>query len=160
MQKLDEDSIIQNEVTHYHYQIPFKSSVRHYHTNQPRKDDDDVQQQSNSSMGKLHQMNKNHLTQSNEERLSTPNHVLSSLSSLDFSKKAGDNFNDLVGTRCWTWRPLVWKRIRHSMLKNLVVEESKKNSFYTQSERGTNGCFILFKMATKIKAYKVSLYSD
>ena len=76
-------------------------------------------------MDKLHQMNKNHLTQSNEERLSTPNHVLSSLSSLDFSKKAGDNFNDLVGTRCWTWRPLVWKRIRHSMLKNLVVQVLK-----------------------------------
>ena len=48
MQKLDEDSIIQSEVTHYHHQILFKSSVRHYHPNQPSKDEDDEQQQQSS----------------------------------------------------------------------------------------------------------------
>ena len=78
MRKLDEDATIQSEVTHYHHQIPFKSSVRHYHPNQPRKDEDDGQQeqQQQSSMDKLHEIN--------EASLSTPAHVLSPSSSLDF----------------------------------------------------------------------------
>ena len=62
VRKLDEDATIQSEVTHYHHQIPFKSSVRHYHPNQPSKDEDDEQQQQQSSMEELHEIN--------EERLS------------------------------------------------------------------------------------------
>ena len=69
MQKLDEDSIIQSEVTHYeHHQIPFKSSVLHSHANQPSIGEDDGQQQQlHLPMDKLHQMNNNHLPLSNAE---------------------------------------------------------------------------------------------
>ena len=100
MRKLDEDSIIQSEVTHYeHHQIPFKSSVLHSHANQPSIGEDDGQQQQlHLPMDKLHQMNNNHLPHYNEERLSTPTHVLSSLSSFDISLKVGDNLNDPRGT--------------------------------------------------------------
>ena len=38
------------------------------------------------------------MPQSNQEQLSTPTHVLLSLSSLDISPKVGDNINNLRGT--------------------------------------------------------------
>ena len=68
---------------------------------QPSKDEDSgeqQQQQSHLQMDNLHQMNNNRLLQFNEERLSTPIHVLSSLSTLDISLQVGENFNDPGGT--------------------------------------------------------------
>ena len=107
VQKLDEDATIQKEVTHYHHQIPFKSNVHYYHPHQPSKDEDDEQQQQQSSMDELHEIN-------NEERLSTPTHVLSSSSSLEFSPKDGDNFDDPGGTN----KEVSYDNFSHSNLKN------------------------------------------
>ena len=107
VQKLDEDATIQKEVTHYHHQIPFKSNVHYYHPHQPSKDEDDEQQQQQSSMDELHEIN-------NEERPSTPTHVLSSSSSLEFSPKDGDNFDDPGGTN----KEVSYDNFSHSNLKN------------------------------------------
>mgnify|MGYP006950795332 CR=1 FL=1 len=49
-------------------------------------------------MDKHHWININNFAQSKEEWLSTPSHDLLSSSSLDFSPKVGDNFNNLGGT--------------------------------------------------------------
>ena len=40
MQKLDEDEAIETDVTHYHPQILFKSSICCYHANKPCKNKD------------------------------------------------------------------------------------------------------------------------